>query len=265
MTARLQVAGDHIAVWFGDELFAAYKFPPDQHLPYWFPVNAAGGIGVTQEFPTLYPHHRSLWLGHGNVNGADFWLGRPDSGRIRHLGLLWQRTVDEGVEFAVQAAWQLPNGQTLLRDERVWRCWQSGTLRLVDATITLHALLPEIVLGKTNHALFCVRVRPELAVVNGGQLCNSEGGINESGTMGQRARWCAAFGTVNDTTVGIALFDHPNNPWHPSQWFTRDYGFLSPSPFNWDAWRLTPEQPLHLRYRVAVFVGEPDLDALMPR
>jgi hypothetical protein len=32
---------------------------------------------------------------------------------------------------------------------------------------------------------------------------------------------------------GIALLDHPGNPWSPCKWFTRDYGFISPSPFNW--------------------------------
>jgi hypothetical protein len=80
--------------------------------------------------------------------------------------------------------------------------------------------------------------------------------------MGQRARWCAAFGRCEGVSVGIALFDHPRNPWHPSPWFTRDYGFFSPSPFNWHEWRITATQPLKVRYGVVVFVGEPDLEGL---
>lgn len=262
MTARLEVTSDRLNVWLGDQLFTADKFPPDQPLPYFFPVCAVGGIAVTEEFPDLYPHHRSVWLSHGNVNGVDFWLGKPTSGRIRHMGLLWQRCDEGGVNFAVQSEWQLPDGQVLLRDERIFRCWQEGNCRFMDATVTLHPKSSELLLGKTNHAFFAVRVRKELAVVNGGQLRNSEGEVNEVGTMGKRARWCAALGQLEGATVGIALFDHPRNPWHPSLWFTRDYGFFSPSPFNWDEWRLAVTQPLQVRYGVVVFLGEPDLEGV---
>ncbi|MFA0767083.1 MAG: hypothetical protein OXFUSZZB_000411 [Candidatus Fervidibacter sp.] len=262
MAMRMEVAEERLDVWLGDELFVAYKFPADQHLPYFFPVCAVGGIAVTEEFPDPYPHHRSLWLSHGNVNGVDFWLGKPTSGRIRHAGLLWQRCDEGGIAFAVQSEWQSPDGQVLLRDERTFRCWQEGHCRFMDATITLRPQSSEVTLGKTNHAFFSVRVRKELAVINGGQLRNSEGEVNEAGTMGQRARWCAAFGRCEGVSVGIALFDHPRNPWHPSPWFTRDYGFFSPSPFNWHEWRITATQPLKVRYGVVVFVGEPDLEGL---
>ncbi|MDD2599917.1 MAG: PmoA family protein [Kiritimatiellae bacterium] len=29
---------------------------------------------------------------------------------------------------------------------------------------------------------------------------------------------------------GLAILQHPENPWYPSPWFTRDYGLLSPTP-----------------------------------
>jgi hypothetical protein len=262
MATRLEVAEDRLIVWLGEELFTAYKFPADQHVPYFFPVCALGSIAVTEEFPDPYPHHRSVWLSHGNVNGMDFWLGKPTSGCIRHSGLLWQRCDGRVIAFAVQSEWQLPDGQILLRDERTFRCWQEGNCRFIDATFTFHSQLPEVILGKTNHAFFSARVRKELAVINGGQLLNSEGEINEAGTMGKRARWCAAFGKLDSTPVTIAIFDHPHNPWHPSPWFTRDYGFFSPSPFNWDEWRITAMKPLQLRYALVVSVSEPDLDGL---
>lgn len=265
MGVRVQIGEHQIAVLINDEPFTAYKFFPDQHLPYFFPVNAVGGIALTEEFPDPYPHHRSVWLGHGNVNGWDFWLGRKTDGRIQHRGMLWQESGERDAALAVHSQWQAPTGHILLTDERVFRFWQENDCRFIDATVTLHAQLPEVLLGKTNHALFCVRVRHELAVVGGGQIRNSEGGRNEKGTMGQRARWCVFFGTVKDTPVGIALFDYPSNPWHPSPWFVRDYGFMSPSPFNWGEHRLRADEPLVLRYRVVVFTGKPDLDELWQR
>jgi hypothetical protein len=59
---------------------------------------------------------------------------------------------------------------------------------------------------------------------------------------------------------GIALMDHPDNPWAPCPWFTRDYGHLSPSPFGFldRPWRLDRGQSIRLRYRVVLHGGTPD-------
>ena len=32
---------------------------------------------------------------------------------------------------------------------------------------------------------------------------------------------------------GLAILQHPSNLWYPSPWFTRDYGFFSPTPMYW--------------------------------
>ena len=38
--------------------------------------------------------------------------------------------------------------------------------------------------------------------------------------------------------------DHPQSPWAPCPWFTQDYGFISPMPFNWieKPWQLAAGQ-----------------------
>ena len=61
---------------------------------------------------------------------------------------------------------------------------------------------------------------------------------------------------------GIAIFQHPQNRWYPAPWFTRDYGFFSPTPMYWlenGHVDLPKGGPLTLRYRVVVFAGDPNL------
>jgi hypothetical protein len=36
---------------------------------------------------------------------------------------------------------------------------------------------------------------------------------------------------VGGKTVGIAMFDHPGNPRHPTTWHVRDYGLFAANPF----------------------------------
>jgi hypothetical protein len=62
-----------------------------------------------------------------------------------------------------------------------------------------------------------------------------------------------------DVVEGIAIMDHPENPWNPCPWLTRDYGHLSPSPFFFleKPWRLGRGESIRLRYRIAVHVGDP--------
>ena len=100
---------------------------------------------------------------------------------------------------------------------------------------------------------------PELSVQAGGVLLNSAGATGEKGTFGMSASWCDASGTRFGLREGLAIFDSPKNRWYPSKWFTRDYGFFSPTPFNWldDAGlRLAKGEKLELEYQVVVHAGD---------
>lgn len=59
---------------------------------------------------------------------------------------------------------------------------------------------------------------------------------------------------------GMAILQHPANEWFPSPWFTRDYGFFSPTPMYWPAnekeTELKKGEKIKLRYRVIVHSGD---------
>ena len=109
--------------------------------------------------------------------------------------------------------------------------------------------------GRSDRALLCARIAPTLMPSGGGQLRNSSDEFGPDALNGRQASWCACNGVVLGETVGIAILDHPGNPWHPSPWLVRDDGLMSPSPFAWQGYTLRPERPLALRYRVLVHSG----------
>jgi hypothetical protein len=129
----------------------------------------------------------------------------------------------------------------------------------MDADITLTAR-EEITIKSAKHSFFALRVIPEISPLFGGMLVNSEGGTGAAETYGKPARWCGYYGkTSRDLVEGLAVMDHPQNPWTPCPWFTRDYGHLSPSPFafNKEPWTLAKGKSIRLRYRVVLHAGTP--------
>src|SRR6478736_1496794 len=66
--------------------------------------------------------------------------------------------------------------------------------------------------------------------VGHGHIVNSEG-VRDDQTWGKHANWVDYYGPVDGKTVGVAIFDHPSNPRHPTTWHVRDYGLFAANPF----------------------------------
>ena len=64
-----------------------------------------------------------------------------------------------------------------------------------------------------------------------GLMVNSEGAVGEKEIWGKRANWVDYSGTVAGEKLGIAIFDHPANPKHPTYWHARGYGLFAANPF----------------------------------
>ena len=119
--------------------------------------------------------------------------------------------------------------------------------------------LEDVTIENTNHSLFSARVVPELSEEKGGVMINSRGQKGEKATAAQPAEWIDYGGIREGAFEGIAIFDHPKNQWFPSQWFTRAYGFFSPTPLNWlkeGFFSLKKGNEWKLQYRVVVHSGD---------
>ncbi len=257
---RAQIIGEEVKVLVGEAVFTAYKFSPAQKYPYFYPVNGPESeVSLTTESSEPYPHHHSLFFGCDHVNGGNYWQDINARGQIVSQG---PRITDDGPERVViedTCLWQREGQAPILREERLITITAPNTTtRFIDFDTTLHPMV-NVVITKTNHSLFSARMRPALSVESGGTILNADGGKNAEGTFGIESPWCDYYGSEAGSTEGLAIFQHPENPWFPSKWFTRDYGFFSPTELNWlEEYRIAKDRPLRLRYRVVAHAGDTD-------
>ena len=76
-----------------------------------------------------------------------------------------------------------------------------------------------------------VRVAKSMQLLRGKGHITMSTGVKDGETWGKRADWCDYSGPVDGKLVGIAIFDHPKNPRHPTWWHVRDYGLFAANPF----------------------------------
>jgi hypothetical protein len=251
---------DKITVTIDGKLFTCYKFAASQKYPYFWPVNGPlSGKSITTETSEPYPHHHSLFFGCDRVNGGNYWQEANEHGRILSQGPKITTASGERITFTDTCLWKQPDKDPVIEDTReIIICAPSETLRIIDFKITLTPLV-DVEILKTNHSLFSARVVPELSVTSGGTLINAEGNTGEKGTFGVASPWCDYCGTREGATEGLAILQNPDNRWFPSKWFTRDYGFFSPTPMYWlegDKLNLAKGEKLSLEYRVLVHAGD---------
>jgi hypothetical protein len=258
LTAQLD--GDRVAVHVDGKLFTAYKFADSQKYPYFWPVKGpASGKSITTETSQPYPHHHSLFFGCDRVNDGNYWQDVNARGQIVSKGPKIVEASGERVVFTDECLWRQPGSEPIIGDtRRIVITAPRQDVRLIDFEIILKPLV-DIEILKTNHALFSARVVPELSVKSGGTLVNAEGKTAEAGTFGENSPWCDYSGTREGITEGIAILQNPANRWFPSKWFTRDYGFFSPTPMYWlegGRLELPKGKTLKLKYRVVVHAGD---------
>ncbi|NQU54115.1 MAG: PmoA family protein [Bacteroidetes bacterium] len=252
--------GDKIEIRLDGNLLTNYILSEDEKYPFFFPVNGPSKASVTSMRNANYPHHSSLFFGCDKVNGGNYWQEGLERGQIISLRA---DVLESGGERAVienECIWRRPGADAPVKDKRtITVTAPSKDKYILDFDITMEMLL-DVTINKTNHSLFSGRMDPDLAVTNGGTMINAEGEIGEKGTFGKRSAWMDYNGKRMGGTEGMAIIQHPSNEWFPAPWFTRDYGFFSPTPMYWPENEKTTDlkkgDTITLRYRVIVHSGD---------
>jgi len=271
LTNRLQIE-------INGQLFTEYFFR-DVPRPYYYPLIGPGGAAMTRNWPMTnapneehdHPHHRSLWFAHGAVNGHDFWSEQKDFGKIVHDGFVEVKSGTDAGVIKDRNKWIAADGSLICTDERTVRVYKPAQAneRLFDFEITLKAPNRAVTFGDTKEGTMAVRLAETMRLkgkVGHGHIVNSAG-VRDDQTWGKHAEWCDYYGPVAGKTVGIAIFDHPKNPRHPTWWHVRDYGLFAANPFgqhdfeklpNKDAGNFTIEAGKSVTFRYRLYLHEGD-------
>ena len=235
------------------KLFTEYCFE-DVPRPYFYPVIGPTGVPIIRHWPMKegldegddrrdHVHHKSLWFTHGEINGQDFWGEGSRSGKIVHDKFL---KVTSGRDVGVvqsQNKYVALDGKIICTDTRTHRFYNRTDGQIMDFEITIHASEGKVVMGDTKEGSMAIRLAPTMRLrgdVGKGHILNSEG-HRDGETWGKRAAWCDYYGPVEDEIVGVAIFDHPQNPKHPTWWHVRDYGLFTANPFGVHDFERKPE------------------------
>ena len=289
---ELRRQGNQIEVRIGGRPFTTYYFGPESPKPYLHPLRTAQGTIVTRGYPMVknipgeshdHPHHRALFFTHGDVNGIDFWgEGQPSKAAQTAHGQTYSseelpkgRTVFRKLEEiksgpdsgATKADFDLvgPDGKVIATETQVYTFRGGPSTRTIDCEFTLQATNGPVKMGDTKEGTFAIRVVKALEAPNVHML-NSEGGVGEKQIWGKRANWVDYSGTVAAEKLGIAIFDDPTNPKHPTYWHAREYGLFAVNPFGEHDFLSDPKRDgsitipaggsLTFRYRVLIHHGD---------
>lgn len=251
-----------LEIRLGPRKVAEYGFGEELRKPRLSPVLAPDGIPITKDEPEDHLHHHGVWLGYDRVNKHNFWTeGRRRGNNLRHERFVEVFDEAEYPGFVARTKWDA-RGTAVMYDERTFRfrLLENGDY-LIDVIVTLSTNSDTVTIGRTKEAgLPAVRVADEIRVTAGGRIVNSEGGVNEAGTMQKRARWLDYCGKRDDGSwVGIACFAHPDNLDYPPYWFVRDWGWFAANYTIWgEPITVTPDKPFTVRSRLLIHRGDTD-------
>ncbi len=229
---------NRIQVRIDGELFTNY-IVDEYPLPILYPIYGPDGLRMNRQYPMKegvqgessdHPHHKSLMYTHGKMNGVDFW--HQGGAKTVHSDVL-----DIGDNYLkTRNRWVDEDGTKILTDTRkiTFRSVPKG--RAIDYEITLHASEGDLNIGDTKEGTMGFRTHPNLRIDKGAHAINSNGTEGKP-VWGESAKWVHYSDKIDGKKVGVAIFDHPTNPRHPTTWHARDYGLISANPFGYSHYK----------------------------
>lgn len=252
-----------LTITIADKPVAGYCWDTALWKPYFGPITDDDGDMFTRlDFTAKeHPHHRSIFVAVGDVNGVDLWNEPENCGIIRCEKIDQVVTGNACTSFTTHNLWTDHDNQPLLHETTRYTMYnQSQACRMLDMEVTFTADCGKVEFGPTKEAgPLGIRMRDELRADKGtGVITNSRGGHGESECWSKEAEWCDYAGTVGDKFFGITAFDHKDNERYPTTWHVRDYGLFAANNLHFKG-GLTVEAGKTLTYKFRILLRRDEM------
>lgn len=267
----------------GAELFRYVHEPTmpavECRKPYFHPLRTLAGNVATIHRPHDHRWHHGLAMTCAELSGQNFWGGPTytrdkgyqlldNVGQQKHEAWLDMQADGPAIRFAHRVAWITAGGQRWIEEDRAIVLAEVNDAQgfyTLDIAMSLRNVSDRTLefgspttAGRPNAGYGGLYWRGPRDLEVGGKIL-AGGGLQGPDIMGQRATWIALQGGLDgvDTGLTVTMTDHPDNPRHPTQWFTRNQGLAGfAAAFSFDELlHLPPGDALALRYRLSVIDG----------
>lgn len=262
---KLTDADGRVRVEIGGQLFTEYHYR-DTPRPVLYPVIGATGAGMTRNYPMKevegetkdHPHHRGIQWSHTRINEVTTWgeskaRDGTQPGRTVHKKFLELTSGPKAGVIRSENQIVAGDGKPVCAEFLTIRFHNRGPVRVMDYDVELRATHGDLVLGDQKDGGMAIRVAESMRVdkplakgekkpaVGDGHIVLSSG-PRDGEAWGKRAAWCDYYGPVEGKIAGVAIFDHPSNPRHPTWWHARTYGLCSANPFGIASFEKNPDK-----------------------
>lgn len=270
------------------EIVWRLNYDRSEDKPYFYPLRTPGGIDLALKRPEDHPWHRGLWFSWKYINGVNYWEEDPEAGVAPGRSLVHKVDVQKNSDYSATVEMVVhytpdANQDPLLVEHRTLSIsapTQNGNYHIdwyhafsaQDRPVTLDRTPPQKHGGPSWGGYAGISFRASLEELASFRYLDSKGWVrNESLTgYGKHAKWMDLSGQVISQSsqvqaAGLAIFDHPDNPRHPSPWYiwydnegegdAYKHAFFTPA-FLWNnPYELPAGGVFSLQYRTLIHEG----------
>lgn len=262
------------------EVLWKLNYNKSEDKPYFYPLRTPSGVDLALERPDDHPWHRGLWFSWKSINGINYWEEDPNTGLAPGRSIIKRVQTDLHEDYSATIKFDIaygPDGKDpLLLEKRTLRISapnKTGNYS-VDWNLTFTALQKDLVLDREVPAKHGgviwggyagLGYRADNKELTSIRYLDSNQWSNTENLTGYRddANWMDMSGTAssgNNKSAGLAIFDHPENPRHPTTWyiwFEKDsHAFYMPAFLYNDPYELEANDSFSLNYRVLIHNGK---------
>jgi len=267
-------AGRSLLLSAGERTIWSYHFTADGGFPYVHPAATADGTVLTDLAPADHPWHRGVWFSWKFLDGINYWdwAGRKEGipeGITKPVGKEVVEIASEGASVQMDLHY-VHQGSVVLKERRqiVVGLPRDDGPYAVDWKMTFTAPSRQVLFDRTppkqkpwgGYGGLSFRAARSM---RDHRVIDSEGRVAKAG-HGKSARWMdfSAAVDADGSAAGIAIFDHPDNPRHPSPWYVSigRMGYFGPALLFNEPYTLAAGESFTLKYRLLLHrgLGVPD-------